>query len=99
MTPTSLDLHYVSRRAGLGSLVEGLVEELAREYFDAEVHIRLLRGRHDGSCDHEVRGAGCSRVTCTAAPFNRMWGGGSCDHEVGGPAGEAGGWPVLRLCA
>ena len=56
MTPTSLELHYASRRPGLGPLVEGILDAVARQYYGMRVDMRLLRGREDGSCDHEVGG-------------------------------------------
>ena len=56
VTSTSLELHYFSMRRGLASWVEGLIEGAARliHGFSHPVGLQLLRGREDGSCDHEV---------------------------------------------
>ncbi|GFH13828.1 uncharacterized protein HaLaN_09780 [Haematococcus lacustris] len=51
----SLELHYRSKRAGLASWVEGIIQGLAIDYYDnMPLKMQLLRGRDDGSCDHEV---------------------------------------------
>ncbi len=52
--PTSLELHYLSQRPGLGAWMEGILTEAAHVYFDVELSMQLLRGREDGTCDHEV---------------------------------------------
>ena len=57
MTETSLELHYRSQRPGLGPYVVGICEQVAQQFFDLQVSFKLLRGREDGSADHEV-GAG-----------------------------------------
>ncbi|GFH13827.1 phosphodiesterase, partial [Haematococcus lacustris] len=50
----SLELHYRSKRAGLASWVEGIIQGLAIDYYDnMPLKMQLLRGRDDGSCDHE----------------------------------------------
>ena len=56
MTSTSLELHYYSMRQGLASWVEGLIEGVARllHGFSHPVVLKLLRGREDKGCDHEV---------------------------------------------
>ena len=55
VTSTSLDLHYWSPRVGLNSWVMGMVEATAKLLFNLpQVGISLLRGRADGTCDHEV---------------------------------------------
>ena len=43
-------------RQGLSSWVEGLIEGVARllHGFSNPVVLKLLRGRDDGTCDHEV---------------------------------------------
>ena len=47
-------LHYHSIRRGLQYIMEGTIQGMARVFFDIEVGLELLRGRDDGSCDHEV---------------------------------------------
>eukprot|EP00195_Chlamydomonas_chlamydogama_P006345 CAMPEP_0202897216 /NCGR_PEP_ID=MMETSP1392-20130828/6039_1 /ASSEMBLY_ACC=CAM_ASM_000868 /TAXON_ID=225041 /ORGANISM="Chlamydomonas chlamydogama, Strain SAG 11-48b" /LENGTH=1191 /DNA_ID=CAMNT_0049582803 /DNA_START=21 /DNA_END=3596 /DNA_ORIENTATION=- len=54
VTPKSMELHYVSTRPSLGWWLEGHLQALANEYFNLRIEIELLRGRADGSCDHEV---------------------------------------------
>ncbi len=55
VTSTSLQLHYSSSRGGpLWALVVGALRGLAAHYWGFEVRVALLRGRHDGTDDHEV---------------------------------------------
>ena len=54
VTSSSAELHYRSLRPGLGSWVVGICEKVAADFYGQEVHFKLLRGREDGSCDHEV---------------------------------------------
>ena len=55
VTSTSLELHYWSLRPGLGSWVEGIVEGAAKLLHNLpHVDVKLLKGRADGTCDHEV---------------------------------------------
>ena len=54
VTPTSLELHYASHRPGLGALVEGCIHAVARLVYGVEIDMSLIRGRADGSCEHEV---------------------------------------------
>ena len=55
MTSTSLELHYWSHRAGLGSWVEGIIEGAAKLLHNLpHVDVKLLKGRADCTCDHEV---------------------------------------------
>ena len=55
MTSTSLELHYWSLRPSLGSWVEGIVEGAAKLLHNLpHVDVKLLKGRADGTCDHEV---------------------------------------------
>ena len=54
VTPTSLVLHYYSQREGLWTWVEGIVDEVAREFFGIQIRMEMLRGRDTGDCDHEV---------------------------------------------
>ncbi len=62
VTSTSVELHYFSNRPGLHSWVVGILEAVGTEYFHLEMKFQLLRGREDGTDDHEVRrgGRGCS---------------------------------------
>ena len=56
--PESLELHYWSRRqpgTPPGLWVVGIIEAVAEEMYGHLVDVRMLRGREDGSCDHEVR--------------------------------------------
>ena len=55
-TRASLELHYWCQRPGQGSWVEGICEAVAAEVYKTSVKFKLLRGRDDGSCDHEVGG-------------------------------------------
>lgn len=52
--PESAVLHYHSIRRGLQYIMEGTIQGMARVFFDIEIGLELLRGRDDGSCDHEV---------------------------------------------
>ena len=54
ITCSSLELHYHSRLTGLGPWVEGILEAVATDIHKSSVKLTLLRGREDGSCDHEV---------------------------------------------
>ena len=54
VTPSSLELHYRSKRPGLESWVVGICEEVAESIYGITVDFKLLRGRADGTCDHEV---------------------------------------------
>ena len=54
LTPESVELHYYSIRRGLWPMVVGLLRGVARNYFALEPSVELIRGRDDGSCDHEV---------------------------------------------
>ena len=47
-------LHYHSVRRNLQYIMEGTIQGMARVFFDIEIGLQLLRGREDGSCDHEV---------------------------------------------
>ena len=53
--PPSFLVDDRSKRPGLASWVVGICEEVAATFFNIEVDFRLLRGRDDNSCDHEVR--------------------------------------------
>jgi hypothetical protein len=55
VTPTSLVLHYYSKRQGLGTWVEGILDEIAKQIFGIQIRMERLRGRDTGDCDHEVR--------------------------------------------
>ncbi|GFR47155.1 hypothetical protein Agub_g8846, partial [Astrephomene gubernaculifera] len=55
--PESLELHYYSNRPALGPIVVGVLQGLAERYWDVgggRLGVQLLRGRDDGSEDHEV---------------------------------------------
>ncbi|GLC33173.1 hypothetical protein PLESTB_000362800 [Pleodorina starrii] len=55
--PESLELHYYSHRPALGPIVVGMLHGLAERYWGlggGQLSVRLLRGREDGSDDHEV---------------------------------------------
>ena len=55
VTPTSLELHYMSRRCELSSWVVGVIEGAAKLLYNLpHVNVKLLRGRADGTCDHDV---------------------------------------------
>lgn len=54
VTPESLELHYMSKRPGLWPLLVGVLHGMAEDYFDIKIEVELLRGRDDGTCDHEV---------------------------------------------
>ena len=60
MTSEGLELHYYSPCPGYGPWVVGMCEAVARDVFQSWAHFRLIRGRHDGSADHEVREEGAS---------------------------------------
>ena len=49
-----LSLSLRSKRPGLGSWVVGITEEVAETMYGIPVDFKLLRGREDNSCDHEV---------------------------------------------
>ena len=69
VTETALELHYWSRKAGLGAWVVGICEAVGETFFASEVVFKLLRGRDDGSCDHEV----CSLVCFSPNIFAWEW--------------------------
>ena len=77
VTASSVELHYRSKRPGLSSWVVGICEKVAADFYGMAVEFKLLRGRDDGSCDHEVRYS-------MAVGFTLLRGrdDGSCDHEV-----------------
>ncbi|GLI65462.1 hypothetical protein VaNZ11_008812 [Volvox africanus] len=54
--PESLELHYYSHRPALGPIVVGVLRGLANRYWDLgdKLAVKLLRGREDGTDDHEV---------------------------------------------
>eukprot|EP00198_Chlamydomonas_reinhardtii_P011701 XP_001701038.1 guanylate cyclase [Chlamydomonas reinhardtii] len=55
--PTCLTLHYHSHRPALGPIVVGVLKGLAEQYWGLggdQLQVELLRGRDDGSDDHEV---------------------------------------------
>ncbi|KAG2441007.1 hypothetical protein HXX76_003860 [Chlamydomonas incerta] len=55
--PTCLTLHYHSHRPALGPIVVGVLKGLAEQYWGlggGQLQVELLRGRGDGSDDHEV---------------------------------------------
>lgn len=54
--PESLELHYYSNRPALGPIVVGVLRGLAERYWGMgeQLIVRLLRGREDGTDDHEV---------------------------------------------
>ncbi|EFJ47487.1 guanylyl and adenylyl cyclase family member, partial [Volvox carteri f. nagariensis] len=54
--PESLELHYHSNRPALGPIVVGVLRGLAERYWGLgdRLGVKLLRGRDDGSEDHEV---------------------------------------------
>ncbi|KAG2450442.1 hypothetical protein HYH02_004944 [Chlamydomonas schloesseri] len=55
--PTCLKLHYHSHRPALGPIVVGLLKGLAEHYWGlggGQLQVELLRGRDNGSEDHEV---------------------------------------------
>ena len=54
VTPESAVLHYHSVRKGLQFIMEGTIQAMARVFFDIDIGLQLLKGRDDGSCDHEV---------------------------------------------
>ncbi|GAX76175.1 hypothetical protein CEUSTIGMA_g3619.t1 [Chlamydomonas eustigma] len=54
VTSSSIELHYRSTRPCLGSWVVGICEEIASSVYCMEISFELLKGRDDGSCDHEV---------------------------------------------
>ncbi|GAX84474.1 hypothetical protein CEUSTIGMA_g11894.t1 [Chlamydomonas eustigma] len=54
VTTSSVELHYRSTRPSLGSWVVGICEEIASSVYSMEVKFDFLKGRDDGSCDHEV---------------------------------------------
>ena len=56
VTSSSVELHYRSKRPALAFYVEGALEAVAMGFFGGmDLHMELLRGRDDGTCDHEVR--------------------------------------------
>ncbi len=52
ITPTSLNLHYISKRIGFQEFVRGLIQGLSK-MFDTNVIIELVQSRNDGS-NHEI---------------------------------------------
>ena len=54
VTAESAELHYRSVRRGLQFIMEGTIQAVARVFFDIEIGLQLVRGRDDGTCDHEV---------------------------------------------
>ena len=54
VTPESAVLHYHSVRHGLQYIMEGTIQGMARVFFNIEIGLSLMRGRDDGTCDHEV---------------------------------------------
>ena len=63
VTSSSVELHYRSQRPGLGSWVVGICEKVAADFYDLRVDFKHLRGREDGSCDHEVGQSDCQGQT------------------------------------
>ena len=53
VTKSSLELHYRSRRP-MPSFIEGICLEVGEMFFNVQVKFKLLRGRQDGTCDHDV---------------------------------------------
>jgi hypothetical protein len=57
--PTSLDLHYMSHRPGLGSLTVGIIKGVASKLFEIpELQVELLETRSNGQT-HEVGSSSC----------------------------------------
>lgn len=54
VTSTSVELHYFSKRPGLDSWVVGILEGVGSDYFGIDMKFQLLRGREDGTDDHEA---------------------------------------------
>jgi guanylate cyclase soluble subunit beta len=54
LSPTVLVIHYYSARPLLWSLVVGILTGVARAHWNHGIECRLLRGKDDGSCDHDV---------------------------------------------
>ena len=53
VTKHSLELHYRSQRP-IPTFIEGICLEVGEMLFNVQVKFKLLRGRHDGTCDHDV---------------------------------------------
>ena len=87
VSPSAMELHVCTPSLDVAPWLEGLVGAAAVQlYGQHDVTVELVRGRHDGSADHEVMHAGghvlVERGTCG--------GGGKCGGGTCGDKGEEG---------
>lgn len=60
VSPTSLDLHYMSHRPGLGSLTVGIIKGVASKLFEIpELQVEVLETRSSSGQTHEVGSSSC----------------------------------------